>query len=110
MAVVGAQNEGAELAVLCLDAGFDLTVAENSDEALERGVSRIIEHYDARVSAGKMNEDAVEQTLDRMHAVSGFRTLIESDIVIDPSATLSGDRVSLLGHLDAGRVRSGCCH
>ena len=96
VAVVGAQNEGAELAVLCLDAGFDLTVAENSDEALERGVSRIIEHYDARVSAGKMNEDAVEQTLDRMHAVSGFRTLIESDIVIDPSATLSGDRVSLL--------------
>ncbi|WP_413720081.1 enoyl-CoA hydratase-related protein [Silicimonas sp. MF1-12-2] len=96
VAVIGAQAEGAELAVLCLDAGFDVTVAEDSDEALETGVSRIIEHFDARVAASKMTEDGVEQILDRMHAVSGFSKLIDSDIVVDPFASASAERVKEL--------------
>ena len=96
VAIVGAQAESAELVVLCLDAGFEVTVAEDSDEALEQGVARIIEHFDARVAAGKTTEEAVETILDRMHAVSGFRTLIDADIVVDPSAKASKSRVKAL--------------
>ena len=96
VAVIGAEAEGAELAVSCLDAGFEVTVAEDSDETLETGVSRIIGHFDARVAAKKMTEDAVEQVLDRMHAVSGFRKLIESDIVIDPFSSSTADKVKEL--------------
>lgn len=96
VAVVGADAEGAELAVLCLDAGFEVTVAENSDESLETGVSRIIGHFDARVAAKKLTEEAVEQILDRMHAVSGFRKLIDADIVVDPFANTSAAKVKEL--------------
>ena len=103
VAVIGARGEGAELAVASLDAGFDVTVAEDSDEALEQGVARIIEHFDARVAAGRMTEDAVEQVLDRMHAVSGFRRLIEVDIVIDPSPGAGAERI---GELDRS-MRAG---
>lgn len=96
VAVIGADAEGAELAVLCLDAGFEVTVAEDSDETLETGVSRIIGHYDARVAAKKLTEEGVEQVLDRMHAVSGFRKLIDSDIVIEPFINASVDKVKEL--------------
>lgn len=103
VAIIGARNEGAELVVASLDAGFDVIVAEDSDQALEQGVARIIEHFEARVAAGRMSEDAVEQVLDRMHAVSGFRKLIEADIVIDPSPAAGMERIS---HLDTS-MRAG---
>lgn len=105
VAVIGARGEGAELVVASLDAGFDVTVAEDSDEALEQGVARIIEHFDARVAAGRMTEDAVEQVLDRMHAVSGFRKLIEVDVVVDPSPRAGLERIRELDRsMRAGSV------
>ena len=96
--LIGGKGIGSEIAVACLDAGFSVTVAERSDEALEAGVMRIIEHYDARVAAGKMKEDAVEATLDRMNAVCGFRTLADADVVIDPGPSVSK---ALISELDA---------
>lgn len=105
VAVVGARGIGAELAVQCLDAGFKVTVAEMSDEALEEGVGRIIGHFDARVAAGSMSEDVVEQTLDRMQAVSGLETVSNADVVIDPSQLLTKKRVAALDSaMKAGSV------
>ena len=94
--MASARATGVEMVVLCLDAGFEVTVAEESDESLEQGVSKIIEHYDARVALGRMTDEAVEQTLDRMHAVSGYRTLGEADIVIDPAPGTSRERMTAL--------------
>ena len=96
VAVVGAQGLGAEVAVLCLDAGFDVVVAEESDDALEEGVARIIEHYDQRVAKGKMSEDDVEQVLDRMQAVAGYQFVSDTDVVIDPTPVLTKKRVAAL--------------
>lgn len=103
--VVGAHGISAEVAVLCLDAGFNVTVAEVSDDVLEEGVGRIIGHFDARVASGAMSEDAVEQTLDRMHAVPGYETVAEADVVIDPSPVLTKKRVAALdAAMKAGSV------
>ncbi|MBT8414885.1 MAG: enoyl-CoA hydratase/isomerase family protein [Boseongicola sp.] len=96
--LIGGKGIGSEIAVACLEAGFSVTVAERSDEALEAGVMRIIEHYDARVAAGKMKDEAVEATLDRMNAVCGFRTLADADVVIDPGPSVSK---ALISELDA---------
>ena len=105
VAVVGARAAGAELAVLCLDAGFNVIVAEDSDETLELGVSQIIGHYDARIASGAMTEDAVERTLDRMQAVSGFQTLVEADIVLDPNPATTKSRLAELdSSMRAGAV------
>ena len=103
--LIGGRGIGSEIAVACLDAGFEVTVAERSDEALEAGVMRIIEGYDARVAAGKMQEEVVEATLDRMHAVCGFRTLANADVVIDPGPMVSKELISELDAvLKAGAV------
>ena len=105
VAVVGARGIGAELAVQCLDAGFKVTVAEVSDDALEEGVGRIIGHFDARVAAGAMSEEVVEQTLDRMQAVAGLETVADADVVIDPAASLTKKRVAALDSvMKAGSV------
>lgn len=94
--VVGARGLGAEVAVQCLDAGFHVTVAEVNEDALEDGVSRIIGHFDARVASGAMTEDAVEQVLDRMHALAGYHRVSSADVVIDPTPLLTRARVSEL--------------
>jgi 3-hydroxyacyl-CoA dehydrogenase len=96
VAVVGAQGLGAEVVVQCLDAGFVVTVAEENDAALEDGVARIIGHFDARVAAGSMSEEAVEAVLDRMHTLSGFDKVSEADVVLDPAPVLTRKRVSAL--------------
>ncbi|MGI9393854.1 MAG: enoyl-CoA hydratase-related protein, partial [Boseongicola sp.] len=67
--LIGARGIGSEIAVACLDAGFSVSVAEKSDAALEAGINRIIKHYDALVAAGKLKEEAIEATLDRLNAV-----------------------------------------
>lgn len=103
--VVGARGMGAEVAVQCLDAGFSVTVAEVNEEALEEGTSRIIGHYDARVASGTMSEEAVEQVLDRMHAVAGYHRVATADVVIDPMPTLTRARVKELdAAMKAGAV------
>ena len=94
--VVGARGLGAEVAVQCLDAGFKVTVAEIDEEALEEGTSRIIGHFDARVAAGTMTEDAVEDVLDRMHALAGYHQVSSADVVIDPMPSLTKARVKEL--------------
>lgn len=96
IAVVGARGLGAEVIVQCLDAGFTVTVAEANDEALEDGVARIIGHFDARVAAGAMTEEAVEAVLDRMHTLSGYDTVSEADVVLDPLPVLTRKRVAEL--------------
>ncbi len=82
--LIGARGIGSEIAVACLDAGFSVSVAELDNAALEAGVNRIIKHYDAQVAAGKLKEDSVEETLDRLSAVVGFGTLADADVIIDP--------------------------
>ncbi|MEM7718646.1 MAG: 3-hydroxyacyl-CoA dehydrogenase NAD-binding domain-containing protein, partial [Pseudomonadota bacterium] len=94
--VVGARGLGAEVAVQCLDAGFTVTVAEVDEDALEEGTSRIIGHFDARVASGAMTEDAVEDVLDRMHALAGYHQIGEADVVIDPMQHLTKARVKAL--------------
>ncbi|MEM9426288.1 MAG: enoyl-CoA hydratase-related protein [Pseudomonadota bacterium] len=103
--VVGARGLGAEVAVQCLDAGFTVTVAEIDDDALEDGTSRIIGHFDARVASGAMTEEAVEDVLDRMHAVSGYHRVSAADVVIDPMPVLTKARVRELdAAMKAGAV------
>jgi 3-hydroxyacyl-CoA dehydrogenase len=105
VAVIGARLIGAEVAVLCLDAGYEVVVAEENDEALEDGVARIIELYDARVATGHMSEEDVENVLDRMQAVSGYQFVSDADVVIDPTALLTKKRVaSLDAVMKAGAV------
>ncbi len=91
--VVGARSLAAEVSVQCLDAGFHVTVADVNEEAMEDGVGRIIGHFDARVAAGSMTEDAVEQVLDRMQAVPGYDHVGNADVVIDPLPNLTRSRV-----------------
>ncbi|MDA8586742.1 enoyl-CoA hydratase-related protein [Rhodobacteraceae bacterium] len=105
VAVIGLGGVGSELVVQCLDAGFDVMVAEANDAALEDGVARIIGYYDARIAAGQISEDHVEDVLDRMQAVSGLAAVPSADIVIDHAQALTRERVSALDSaMKAGAV------
>ena len=105
VAVIGARGIGAELIIQCLDAGFEVRVAEASDEALEQSVARIIGYYDARVASGQMSEDEVEDLLDRMQAQSGFSNVSDADIVVDAAPIITKKRVAAIdAAMKAGAV------
>ena len=103
--VLGARPLGIEIAVTCLDAGFTVTLAEDKETALETAVSRIIEHYDALVAAGKLTDENVEDTLDRLQAVPTLEPLADADVVVDPGPLISRSMVSDLDSvMKAGAV------
>ncbi len=103
--LLGARGVGSEIAVACMDAGFHVVLAEANDDALEVGVARIIEHYDAQVAAGKMKEDDVEDILDRLQAASGYAMLADIDVVIDPGPTITRAQVGAVdAALKAGAI------
>ena len=105
VAVIGLSGIGSELVVECLDAGFEVMVAEANNEALETGVSRIIGYYDAQVAAGKISEDDVESLLDRMQAVSDLEAVPNADLVVDHAPSLTKARVAALDSaMKAGAV------
>lgn len=98
VAIVGASGLSLELAVQCLDVGFHVTLADVDENTLEAGTGRVIGHFDARIATGAMTEEGVEDVLDRMHAVEGYQTLVEADLIVDPSPSLTKTR---MGALDA---------
>ena len=105
IAVVGVSGLGAEMAVASLDAGYSVIAAEQSDEHLEAGVVRIIEAYDAKSDAGKITESQAEETLDRLQAVCGFKTISDADLVLDMSPRPDRRRIMELdGAMRAGAV------
>ncbi|MEM8803748.1 MAG: enoyl-CoA hydratase-related protein [Pseudomonadota bacterium] len=105
VAIVGASGISIDLVVQCLDVGFHVTIADLDDTTLEAGTGRIIGHYEARITTGAMTEEGVEDVLDRMHAVSGYQTLVEADLIVDPSPSLTKTRMSQLdAAMKAGSV------
>lgn len=98
--IAGVRGAAPGLAIAALEAGFDVTVAESDEEALEAGVIRVIEHFDALVAKGRLSEAASEAVLDRMHAVSGFRTLGAADLVFDVVNPRGAASKSLIADLD----------
>ena len=62
IAVIGAGTMGTGIALAALAGGFDVVLLEQDAAALDRGMTRIDEHYAQRVATGKMKaEDAEKQ-------------------------------------------------
>ena len=53
MIVIGAGTMGSGIAIAALDAGFDVMLLEQDEAALQRGATRIHEHYAGRVARGQ---------------------------------------------------------
>ncbi len=81
--VVGAGLMGAGIALVCLNAGFTVTLVERSEDALAAGVKRIEGLYARAVAKGFSTGAQVKERLTRLHPVTQIQALSEVDLAIE---------------------------
>ncbi|HSV46039.1 MAG TPA: 3-hydroxyacyl-CoA dehydrogenase family protein [Ramlibacter sp.] len=83
LAVIGAGTMGTGIAISGLDAGLEVTLLEQDAVALQRGATRVREHYARRVAAGKVDADMAAGCESRLHATTDWSALAQTDLVIE---------------------------
>lgn len=83
VAVIGAGTMGAGIAICALDAGLNVLLLEQNEEALARGQQRVSAHYSARVADGKLKPAAAAVMQARLVATTDWVQLARADLVIE---------------------------
>lgn len=83
VAVIGAGTMGAGIAICALDAGLNVILLEQDDAALQRGQQRVTEHYQGRVTAGKMKATVAAAAEARLYTTTDWAELARADLVIE---------------------------
>jgi 3-hydroxyacyl-CoA dehydrogenase len=83
VAIVGAGTMGSGIAIAALAAGFKVILLEQDEQALERGRSRITEHFKGRVAAGKLDKEAAEVAMGGLTVAMEWTKLAGADLVIE---------------------------
>jgi len=83
VAIIGAGTMGAGIAICALDAGLNVILLEQDAAALQRGQQRVTEHYQGRVSAGKLKQSAAATCEARLCPSTDWAQLGRADLVIE---------------------------
>lgn len=83
VAIIGAGTMGAGIAICVLDAGLNVILLEQDAAALQRGQQRVTEHYQGRVSAGKMKPAVAASAEARLAPTTDWAQLEQADLVIE---------------------------
>ncbi|MES2946117.1 MAG: 3-hydroxyacyl-CoA dehydrogenase NAD-binding domain-containing protein, partial [Pseudomonadota bacterium] len=83
VAVIGAGTMGTGIAIVALDAGFEVLLLEQDAAALERGQNRIHSHYVERVTAGKMKAAMAAECEARLRSSTDWALIAQADLVIE---------------------------
>jgi 3-hydroxyacyl-CoA dehydrogenase len=81
--VIGAGTMGGGIAMNFLNAGLPVTIVEQSQEALDRGVATIRRNYEATAKKGRLTAEQVEQRLGLLTPSIDFGALAAADLVIE---------------------------
>jgi 3-hydroxyacyl-CoA dehydrogenase len=83
VAVIGAGTMGTGIAIVALDAGFDVLLLEQDEAALGRGTQRIQAHYADRVKAGKLGAEVEAERVSRLRGSLDWNLIAEADLVVE---------------------------
>jgi len=100
VAVIGAGTMGAGIAYNCLLSGFNVTLLDNSDEGLARGVQTIKNLYAGGVDRGKLSAADMNDGLARFSASQSYEDIANVDIVIEAVFESMAVKKEVFGALD----------
>ena len=83
VAIIGAGTMGAGIAICALDAGLSVILLEQDSAALQRGQQRVSDHYQGRVTAGKMKASLAAANEARLTPTIDWAQLSHADLVIE---------------------------
>lgn len=83
IAVIGAGTMGNGIAQVCAVAGFEVTLLDVSDAALERGVATVRKNLDRQVSKQTLTADIAAAALQRIHTTIDYAQLESAELVVE---------------------------
>ena len=81
--VIGAGTMGGGISMNFATAGFDITIVETQQEALDRGLSVVRGNYQRSADKGRFPQDEVETRMARFDGKLSIESLADCDLVIE---------------------------
>lgn len=83
VAVIGAGTMGAGIAISFANAGIRVTLIETSEEALARGMDRVIKTFDGDVKRSKLSEDEAHIRKKAVEGRVGLEAAADADLIVE---------------------------
>ncbi len=81
--VLGAGTMGGDIAMNFIAAGIPVTIVEQNQEALDRGVGIIAKNYAATVSKGRLTQEQMDKAMAMITPSVSYDDLGDADIIIE---------------------------
>jgi 3-hydroxyacyl-CoA dehydrogenase len=81
--IIGAGTMGGGIAMTFLEAGLPVTLLENDQTALERGIDRIRQTYAASIEKGRITQPQLEARMALLTGSTRYDDMADSDLVIE---------------------------
>lgn len=83
LVVIGAGTMGSGIAIAALDGGLRVTLLEQDEAALRRGVALVHDHYAARVANGRLPDEQARARREGLHSTVEWSAVADADMVIE---------------------------
>lgn len=98
--VIGAGQMGSGIAQVCAMAGYHVILHDLKEEFVSRGMGVIQKNLQRQMTKGKMTDDEVHQTLNRMKAAVDLQHAKEVDLVIEAAMENMDVKKKIFAQLD----------
>jgi len=83
VAVIGAGTMGSQIAMVCSQAGYPVTLQDVSAESLEKAKDFLNMQMEKRIKKGRFTAEEVKSAFQRISFTTSLEELTESDLVIE---------------------------
>ena len=98
--IIGAGTMGGGIAMNFLSAGYDVTIVEREQDALDRGVGIIRKNYDATARKGRMTAEQVGAAMGHLTTSLDYQDFADCDLVIEAVFELMAIKKDVFFRLD----------
>ncbi|CAI8814693.1 3-hydroxybutyryl-CoA dehydrogenase [Pseudomonas chlororaphis] len=105
--VIGAGTMGNGIAQVCAQAGFEVTLLDISDSALQKALATVSKNLDRLIAKGSLDEAQKQATLGRIRTSTDYASLVEAQLVIEAATENLELKLRVLQQI-AAQVASTC--
>jgi len=98
--IIGAGQMGSGIAHVAAQNGYQITMLDINDSALEKGVASIGKNLDRQVKKGNLQESDKTAILGRINTTTAMNELAQCDLVIEAATENEGIKEKILKSLD----------
>ncbi|AZD47566.1 3-hydroxybutyryl-CoA dehydrogenase [Pseudomonas chlororaphis] len=105
--VIGAGTMGNGIAQVCAQAGFEVTLLDISDSALQKALATVSKNLDRLIAKGSLDEAQKQATLGRIRTSTDYACLVDAHLVIEAATENLELKLRVLQQI-AAQVASTC--